>query len=278
MPVINLKKSQNIQKDPLAYEVLDNEISAMIDAAALTQKKNSFFQAARATESCSLESALHIAYNWRAFTKQFVFTTITGLGTLADEVRLLNSPPDSVLHVLQTGFAIVSDDLMNASPILSEVAPKGPAGIHYRWWQDTILTPLENLAAEKNLNTKLTLTKQTNQLLDKMAQLAKTNIGAVVQLRVVEAIAYDIVLAFRIMYANLQVDGAAVFPHRDDLAWMNSHVKAEVIHHRQATDDDSSLVRVANTSAEQEHLLATVQEYIDCWVDFLNSFAQFLKG
>lgn len=260
----------------LSPEELDAKITDMIESAGLTQQTNGYFQKAREVKLTSLKPALEIAYNWRAFTKQFVFTVLAGLGTLADDVKEQAQPTDSVLQVLQTGFAIIADDLMNTCPVLSEVAPKGPDGVHYRWWQDTVLKPLEELAATEGVTTDLKLVPQTNKLLAIMSRFGKEKFGAAVQLRIVEAIAYDIVLAFRIMYSNLVINDQAVFPHRDNLSWMNAHVKAEVIHHRQATDEESGLVRIANTVQEQQLLIDMTQEYIEGWVGFLASFEHFL--
>ncbi len=268
---------KNFVKDFLPYEIVDLKITGMIEDANLTREKNGFFTLSKKVKLRSLEPALQIAHNWREFTKHFVFTVNAGIGVLSEKISQFESPPENFLHVLQTSFTIISDDLVNANPVLGKVAPKGPAGIHYKWWESTILNPLKNLDTKNNILPQIITTEQTRQLLSIMTKLSKVTFGCAVQLRIVEAIALDISLAFRSIYSHLVIDGKTIFPNNEDLNWMNAHIKAEVIHHRQATDIESGLVRIASTAEEQQHFLALIEEYIECWVNFFKTLENFLK-
>jgi hypothetical protein len=256
----------------------DKKIARFISDRGITKEKNSFFKLAKQMAPIKLQSALSIAFNWREITKQFMFTTLTSLGTLAEKIGALNSPPQNIIRALQTGVAVIADDLNNVFAEFQAKAPNGPAGVHYQWWEDTILNPLIKQAAEKNYPCPSLISPNTQNLLLGMLHLAKNPLGTAVQLRVVEAIALDIVLAFRPLFAAVEVDGKKLFPHRDDLVWINSHIKAEVVHHRQVTDTENGMMCIASTPEEQQEILMLSKEYVDLWGDVFDEFEYFLKS
>ncbi len=257
-----------------SFEVLDKTIDQILADFNLTRTTNSYFLMAKQGPQINLDSAIKLAVNWREITKQFLFTVLTGLGTLADKMRNDNSPAYDLIAVLQNGINVISDDLSNICPILGEVAPKGPEGAHYIWWENSILNTMTKIASQKNFTINRTVTAGVQKLLSYMVELTKLPLGAAVQLRIVEAIAMDIAVAFRSLYSLLTIDGKKVFPGVNDLAWVNAHIKAEVNHHKQVKDGDSGMVNIATTPEEQRTLLVLTKKYAECWALALKDFEQ----
>lgn len=257
---------------------LEERISCMIKKANLTGDTNSFFILAKETRKISLGPALMIALSWREITKKFMFTVIAGLGVLAEKISELDNPPENILHALQIGIAIIADDLNNVSTIFKEIAPQGEAGIHYRWWEDSMLNPLLKAAKINHLSYKTDKASKTDILLKNMTTLSKTPLGAVIQLRVVEAIALDIMTAFSYLFRSLEIEGKKFFNYKDALALIHSHIKAEVFHCQQVTDKDSSIINIFSSLREQEQLLLLAYDYINCWSDVFMEYKSFLCG
>lgn len=259
-------------------EELDNEITKMIDEAKLNRRNNNFFILANQVENVSLSAATKIAYNWRAFTRHFMFTVLSGIGVLADNIRQYSNSSDVLLSVLQTSINIISDDLNNIDATFTDIAPKGPEGIHYRWWEESILFPLLSICRDNCLTNNNTLNPETEKLLRNMSKLSNNYFGSSVQLRVVEAIAMDIALAFRSIFPKLEVNGAKVFKTRDELAWIYTHIKAEAIHHQQVTDHDAGITQIAISPHEQQEFMLLTKELIDSWAGFFDGLKSNLEN
>ncbi len=147
-----------------------------------------------------------------------MFTTLSGLGVTARALSAQNAPSHDVLGAFQTIFRVIGDDLDNFAPEFGAVAPKGVPGMHYIWWEDSIIA---RLSAELDEESRLTATEMPDgvaQLLSNMHRLAYSPLGAAVQLRVVETIALDIAVAFRRVYGKLSSAGRPLFPNPGDLA------------------------------------------------------------
>lgn len=261
-----------------SVEEIDFEITKMIDDAKLNRRNNDFFTLANKIEYVSLSAATKIAYNWRAFTRHFMFTVLTGIGVLADNIRQYSNTSDVLLSVLQTSVNIISDDLNNIDATFTNIAPKGPEGIHYRWWEESILYPLLSICRDNILPNNNTLNPETEKLLRNMSKLSNNYLGSSVQLRVVEAIAMDIALAFRSIFPKLEVNGAKVFKNRDELSWIYTHIKAEVIHHQQVTDHQSGVTQIAISPHEQQEFIILTKELIDSWAGFFNGLKSNLEN
>ena len=249
-------------------------VDGVLKESNLTRHTNPFFLLAKKEPKVSADAAIRLAVNWREITKQFLFTVLTGLGTLAEETRKATNPSYDVIAVLQSGIKVISDDLSNICPILNEAAPEGPLGAHYIWWENSVLNVILN---KNNTENTYKVSSKVQKLLDYMVVLSKEPFGAAVQLRIVEAIAMDIAIAFRGIYSLFAINEQKIFPNVDDLAWINAHIKAEVAHHKQVKNDDSGMVKIAITPEEQRTLLVLTKEYVDCWNGALNDFEQIIQ-
>ena len=128
---------------------------------------------------------------------------------------------------MQTVFQVIGDDLSNLMPAFQKVAPAGPAGMHYAWWESAI----------------------------------------------VEAIALDITVAFKRIFSKVQVQGERLFSKPAQFAWMDSHIEAEVEHHKAVSHDDTGTTAIADTAAQQARMFNLTQTYAHHWNVALNEFA-----
>ncbi|MEU0517769.1 DUF6202 family protein [Streptosporangium sp. NPDC006007] len=257
---------------------LDGRVSDLVREVGLRRPENRFFQRARLLDSVEPDAALAIAHQWQAMTKAFMFTTISGLGVMAREFNSHPAPDREVLGAFQTAFRVIGDDLDNFAPEFSSVSPKGVAGIHYLWWQDTIVTPLVAALPDSGARSADTLPEGIKGLLENMERLAESRLGAAVQLRVVETIALDIAVAFRRVFSKVAVDGRKVFTSAESLAWIDSHIKAETGHAESVSDHETGMTVIAESASDQAELLKLAEEYARNWARALDDFASALAG
>lgn len=251
---------------------IESAITGIINNSKLNMHNNVFFQKALYLKEVDIISVYKIAYNWREITKTFLFTTISGLGCLAERIGKENQPNPKLISILQTGFSIISDDLSNIHPAFHLDAPKGANGVHYKWWEDTILKPV----AKYITNKEIALSVGTEALLDKMNLFAKSFFGPAVQLRVVEAIALNICNAFFAIFKKVQYKGVGIFQSETDLAWIGSHMKVEEIHCEQVSNTTFGMTGIATTIEEIDELLTLTEDYADAWAAVLNDFSDFI--
>ncbi|GHH72910.1 hypothetical protein GCM10017673_28570 [Streptosporangium violaceochromogenes] len=217
------------------------------------------------------DAALEIARQWQAMTKSFMFTTISSLGVMARRFTAQEAPDHEVLGAFQTAYRVIGDDLDNFAPEFSAVSPRGVAGIHYVWWRDSIVAPLE--AVIPGAGREARPPDGVAGLLRNMDDLAGSPLGAAVQLRVVETIALDIAVAFRRVFSKVCVDGRKVFPSPESLAWIDSHIKAETGHAESVSDHETGTTVMAESEEERAELLRLATEYARNWALALDVFA-----
>ncbi|WP_316524237.1 DUF6202 family protein [Kitasatospora brasiliensis] len=255
---------------------LDVTVDREIAEAGLGRAENRFFSFARGFETDDFRGPLAVAHQWRAMTKAFMFTTLSGLGATARVLAAQESPSREVLAAFQTIFRVIGDDLDNLAPVFSAVAPKGPAGAHYVWWEDSVITPLEQHVGEADRAAAAELPEGVLRLIENMERFADSPLGAAVQLRVVETIALDIAVGFRRVYGKLEAGGARVFPQTEDLAWIDSHIKAETMHAAQVSDDETGMTFLVTTEEEARVFAEMTAEYAAGWALALDDFADSL--
>lgn len=259
--------------DKVDYNYINNCVNEIIDGCNLI-KNNPFFLRAANVEKVDAFAAFKIAYNWREVTKSFLFNTIKGLGNLAEKVQQEKSPSIRLLSVLQTGFSIISDDLNNTHAILKVGAPIGPDGIHYKWWENSILSPIVQLIGFNELN----LSSGTTKLLNEMDKLSTKYLGVSVQLRIVETIARDICRSFFLIYSNVEHQGVKIFKTKQELSWITSHITAEEIHQNQVCDSLTGMLSIVTTHDEMNEILLLIQEYSNAWKAIFEDFASYLPA
>jgi hypothetical protein len=256
--------------------VLEDRITAIIREAGLCRPDNRFFSDVRIAEHIAPFSALRVGRQWQAMTKSFMFTTISSLGLMARAFNQQTTPDRGVLGAFQTAYLVIGDDLANLAPEFAAVSPKGVAGVHYLWWEESILGPLVASVGEAERVEADQLPEGVRRLLANMERLAQSPLGAAVQLRVVEAIALDIAVAFRRMYAKVRIDGVSPYNTESALAWIDSHIKAETAHAKSVSDDETGMTVAAATAGERAELLVLCEEYAKSWAGALDEFADAL--
>ncbi|WDO05105.1 DUF6202 family protein [Streptomyces murinus] len=259
-----------------ARSTLDEIVDREIAEAGLGRADNRFFSYARGYTTEDFTGPLAVAHQWRAMTKAFMFTTLAGLGATARRLSAQQSPSLDVLAAFQTMFRVIGDDLANLASVFSAVAPKGPAGTHYVWWEDSIIAPLSEHVEESGRQSAARLPEGVRRLIETMERFADSPLGAAVQLRVVETIALDIAVAFRRVYGPLEAGGERLFPESADLAWIDSHIKAETSHAAQVSDDETGMTFLLTTEAEARTFAEQTAEYAASWAGALNAFADSL--
>lgn len=252
-------------------ESVDKKISSIICDHRLNKNNHDFYVKSANFQKNNFNAAFNIAYNWREITKAFLFTTISGLGRLAEKIGIETHPSQPLLSAIQTSFQIISDDLGNNN-VLFQGAPRGPRSIHYKWWEDTILTPLSKYIG----NEHASLTEGTLCLIAKMKEINTNYLGVAVQLRIVEAIAEDICLAFLAIFSKVEFQGKKIFASAKDLTWIHSHIKAETIHHEQVSNEYAGVMKIAESLEEKNTILSLTHEYAKAWSEALNHLADFL--
>ncbi|MCF6522645.1 DUF6202 family protein [Streptomyces sp. JJ36] len=259
---------------------LDARVDREIDKARLRRADNRFFAAARHTETVSPEAGHAVAVWWREMTRSFMFTTLAGLGVMAREFAAdRRAEVDrELLGAFQTVYQVIGDDLDNAAPEFRAVAPEGPAGIHYVWWDDTIVAPLAARVDEAERAAAAELPAPVRELLAYMDRLAASSLGAAVQLRVVETIALDIAVGFRRMYGKVLVDGERLFDRNEQFAWIDAHIKAETVHAAQVSDDETGMTGLVTDADRGEEFIGLVEEYARRWSAALECFADRLDA
>lgn len=255
---------------------LEDQVARLIEDAELVRPGNRFFALAQATQEVAPAAALEIALAWHEMTRAFMLTTIAGLGTLAAEIASGDDPSRGVLGAIQTAYMVIGDDMANLAPEFSAVSPKGADGIHYVWWADTIVAPLMDHLGASSVVTTQGLPEGIRSLIDNMKRLGSHRVGAAVQLRVVEAIALDIAVAFRRIYSKTTIDGSR--PFRDDgaLDWIDSHIKAETSHAASVSDDETGMTLMVATDNDRAEFMQLAQEYTASWAVALTDFARVL--
>lgn len=263
-----------------ARKELDDRVEQVIDEACLRRADNRFFGAARRAEIVTPEAGHAVAVWWRAMTKSFMFTTLAGLGVMARSFaeQPVADVDRELLGAFQTVYRVIGDDLDNVAPEFSAVAPTGPAGIHYVWWEDTIVAPLATHVGGSERATAADLPDPVRALLESMQRLACSPLGAAVQLRVVETIALDIAVGFRRMYAKVRVGGERVFSRDEQFAWIDAHIKAETGHAAQVSDGEIGMTGLVSGAGRAEEFLALVTGYARDWSAALECFADRLDG
>ncbi|MFF1561653.1 DUF6202 family protein [Streptomyces sp. NPDC058279] len=259
-----------------ARSALDELVDREILEAGLGRADNRFFGFARGFETGDFTGPLAVAHQWRAMTKAFMFTTLSGLGATARTLNAQQSPSHDVLAAFQTIFRVIGDDLDNLAPVFSAVSPKGPAGAHYVWWENSIIAPLAEHVDEAGRAFAEQLPEGVVRLIENMERYADHPLGAAVQLRVVETIALDIAVGFRRVYGKLEVDGERLFPNTEDLAWIDSHIKAETMHAAQVSDDETGMTFLVTTEDEARAFAEMTTEYSASWAGALDAFADSL--
>lgn len=249
----------------LPFELIDSEIDTLLYQGKLTRYTNEFFTAARSMSEISLANALQMSVNWREITKEFLFSVISSIGQMSQYVGKFDNPPHQLLGVLQNSIGIISDDLSNVFATLNNIAPNGPDGAHYKWWEITIHKALVDAAAHTESKFDTSLMPEVRNLLNMMKELSVNRIGAAVQLRVVEAIALEIAISFRAILSPLKANNQFIFKTNDDLAWVNAHIKAEVEHHKNVKDTSCGMAYAAITPDEQKLFLDLTKKYIKAW-------------
>jgi hypothetical protein len=253
--------------------LLDQQIADVIESARLTRDTNPFFTGAKKVRAIAPLPALRIAHGWREITKCFMFTSIAGLGELAKEADSHEYPREDLLSTMQTIFGVIGDDLSNLMEDFSKVAPSGPAGMHYAWWETDIVAPLRKLAGDEFPTGAPTLDPGPIRLIRNMRRLADHSLGAAIQLRVVEAIALDIAVAFKRVMRRVVHQGQRVFAGPAHFKWMDSHISAEVAHHKAVSDNDTGTCIIADTVRKRELMLSLTREYVKNWQLALADFA-----
>ena len=256
----------------------DAQIADCLESAQLTRETNRFFVQAKSVKSIEPLPALRIAHGWREMTKAFMFTSIAGLGVMAADADTQTEPNRNLLKAIQTIFQVIGDDLSNLMPVFREVAPEGPDGMHYAWWESSIVNPLKSAVGAPENDTTNMLGAGAKQLIANMRALIHEPLGAAVQLRVVEAIALDITVAFKRVFSKAVVDGNRLFTRPDQFVWMDSHIHAEVEHHKAVSDDDTGTTAIADTEEKQRHMLQLTRQYAESWNIALNEFADHLPA
>lgn len=262
---------KNIQENFIDIDEMNRNIDEIIVKNAISKKNNYFFNLT-SSEDFSPKEAYQIAGNWLQITKTFMFTVIQGLGVLSSSLLKSENPVDSQLLVLQTAVYVISDDLNNCHPIFKKVSPKGPRGVHYRWWENTILEKLQSIVHEP-----VVLTESVTALLSKMHELTDNIMGAAVQLRIVEAIAFDISSSFLVIFGSVKHNGELVFPNDGDKAWITAHIEAETVHNQQVSNTISGMAKIAQTFEEQQLMLDMANNYAKVWALALDSFMDILR-
>lgn len=251
------------------YKWIDMEINKIIKQAQLTPDTNSFFLNAAKLKHVNCHQAYQIAYEWREITKTFLFTSVKGLGVLAQYLESETELNSNQLSVFQNAYRIIADDLNNNHPVFRKTAPNDPSGIHYRWWEITILEPLAAILS----NQTLPMSAGTKTLTDCMRKIVEHPLGVAAQLRVVEAIAYDICIAFFSIFSQLQHLDKKVF-QTEQLDWITTHIDAEVIHNQQVCDQSFGMAKIVSNQDEEQQLLALIQQYSTAWSAALADFAK----
>lgn len=257
-------------------DLFDAQIAACLESEQLSRDDNRFFVQAKTVKTIEPLPALRIAYGWRELTKAFMFTSIAGLGVMARDADAQDKPNANLLKAIQTIFQVIGDDLSNVMPVFREVAPPGPDGMHYAWWESSIVEPLRSVVGEPASDTSGMLGPAGRALIEDMRRLAHAPLGAAVQLRVVEAIALDITVAFKRIFSKVDVGGQRLFSRPEQLLWMDSHIHAEVEHHKAVSDDDTGTTAIADTEDKRHEMLLLTRSYANKWNRALGEFADFL--
>jgi hypothetical protein len=257
---------------------LDRRIEEKIDKALLRRADNPFFGAARGIGSVSPEAALAVGYRFRAMSKGFMLSTVAGLGVLARRFMAEEAPAHDLLGAFQAVYRAIGDDLDNVAPVFRAVAPGGPAGIHYVWWEKTVIAPLAAHVDPDRRRVLARLPVEVTDLLANMDRLAGAPLGAAVQLRVVQAIALDVAVGLRRMLPKVAVPRGAPFGSSDKLAWVDSHIRASTGHATQVGADDTAVTTLVTSRAAAEEFVVQIGEYAGNWSLSLASFADCLLG
>jgi hypothetical protein len=263
-----MKNEASIEKNNKVYTSIDQEVSSFINQLL---SSNPFFQK-EFLKKIDLYSATNIAFNWSKITRTFLFTSIIGLGSFAKKIIGDNEPSEKLLSALQTYFSIISDDLNNTNIIFNHTAPLAYKGIHFKWWDDSILSPLKIIDPEITFQ----ISNSTQKLIDKMNQLSNYHLGIALQLRVVEAIALDICRSFYMIFNEIRFKDRKIF-NETDLAWITTHLRAEEYHHHQARDTISGIICNETSISDQKYFLGEAQEYIKLWSNVLIDFTNTIK-
>ena len=257
---------------------LDDRVTEILKEAGLCRPDNAFFELADSVKQVDLEPALEIGFGWQRITRTFMFTTLQSLGVLAKQFTdNEEEPPRSVLGAYQTAHQVIGDDLANAANEFAVAAPKGADGIHYVWWADTIVRPLLERGNGSADAAAKAAAPGIEALVANMRRLGESPLGAAVELRVVEAIALDIALAFREVYSRVKVGDEWLYSTPHALDWIDSHIKAETSHASSVSDDEVGMTWMVMPE-DQDQFLELAREYAASWTVGLAEFAASLRA
>ncbi|QUQ67490.1 DUF6202 family protein [Kutzneria sp. CA-103260] len=256
----------------------EDRITQIIADAGLVRPDNRFFADARSVERVEPVAGLRIALQWQAMTRAFMFTTVASLGLLAREFSTGTEPDREVLGAYQTAYQVIGDDMANLAPEFAAVSPKGADGVHYVWWADSIVAPLANAVSPAEATAAAATTDGVAALIANMRRLAEEPLGAAVQLRVVEAIALDIAVAFRRVYTKVDLGDTKLYGDPGALDWIDSHIKAETSHASSVSDHETGMTAMVVTEDQRAEFERLALEYTGNWARALNDFDSALVG
>jgi hypothetical protein len=255
---------------------LSDEINEIIYFSHLTSEKNIFFVSAGKKEFFSIDSAYIIALKWREITKNFLFTTIKGIGVMAEKINEQKNPDLKIITTLQTAVSIIADDLYSANVVFGQSNNNFDANkAHYKWWETSILNPIESLVCQEKIVEKIK-PDNTEELIKKMKQFSDIPIGAAIQLRIVENIASDICIAFKNIFSQVEHNGNKVYKSDKELSWILSHIKAELIHQKKVETDFCEALYEIDPNISKDMILNLTRDYCHYWNKALSDFAYYL--
>jgi hypothetical protein len=261
-----------VEKSPAEF---DAQIIACIENAGLVPGKNRFYDNAKRVKSMDPFSAMQMSYAWYSIVKSFIFTSIIGMAQMAKQADAQETPDTNLLKTLHTSYEVIADDATNMSPVFAEVAPKGYMGMHHLWYGQAMMDPLRKILNFEDCKAAQVLRAGHKALISNMRELSEDPMGAATQLRVVEQIAKDNIIALYLSHLKVEIDGKRVFS-QSDFKWHNAHVRAEDDHHQWVKDLESGTSLIADTPEKQAHMLRLVERHAESWKLALDDFADIL--
>ncbi|CAB3774336.1 DUF6202 family protein [Paraburkholderia humisilvae] len=260
------------EKSPAEF---DAQIVVCIEKAGLVPGKNRFYDNAKRVKTMDPFSAMQMSYAWYSIVKSFIFTSIIGMAQMARQADEQETPDTNLLKTLHTSYEVIADDATNMSPVFAEVAPKGYMGMHHLWYGQAMMDPLRKVLNFEDCKAAQVLRAGHKALISNMRELSADPMGAATQLRVVEQIAKDNIIALYLSHLKVEANGKRVFS-QSDFKWHNAHVRAEDDHHQWVKDLENGTSLIADTREKQAHMLKLVEQHVENWKLALDDFADIL--
>jgi len=180
-------------------------------------------------------------------------------------------------EAVQTGLGFLAEELSAALLTTEENLPVPADGLNSLWWDTHIVQPLVYALDGREPLFPEPIAPQVQRLLKTMDALSEEPLGFMVQLRVTEPLAQDVMLAFLPHLTQLEGKRGKIFNASEVFSWISDYLDVDSVPRAPYTYEDNTMIRGVGTSEDFTSLFSLAHAYIQQWADVFDVFCEGLQ-